>query len=267
MESQRISALVALDLSAAFDTVDCDILLEVLDKQFGIQGKALSWFDIYLRPRGYKVQIGERYSTVRNLPYCVAQGSSAGPILYSAYASTLQHVIEDIISLYGFADDHSIRKDFIAVKNDNHEERETILMLEKYLGKIKMWMDENRLKMNCSETELILFGSRQQRQKYVTTHINVNGDEVYRSNIIKYLGAWMDEQLTMKQHITNKCRLAMYNIQNIKLIRPMLTEDVTKTILLGTVISHLDYVKGILIGLPDTDYKKLQHVQNIAANW
>ena len=128
-----------------------------------------------------------------------------------------------------------------------------------------MWMDENWLKMNCSKTELILFGSRQQLQKCVTTHINVNGDEVHRSNIMKYLGAWMDEQLTMKQHITNKCRLAMYNLLKIKLIRPMLTEDVTKTILLGTVISHLDYVNGILIGLTDTDYKKHQCVQNIAA--
>ena len=75
----------------------------------------------------------------------------------------------------------------------------------------------------------------------------------------------MDKQITMKQHITNKCRLAMYNLQKIKLIRSMLTEEATKTILLGTVISHLDYVNGILIGLPDTDYKKLQHVQNIAA--
>ena len=124
MESQRISALLELDLSAAFDMVDHDILLKVLDKQFGIQGKALSWFDSYLRPRGCKVQIGEKYSRVRKLPYCVPQGSCAGLTLYSAYASPLQHVIEDMISLYGFADDHSIRKDFIAVQNDNHEERE-----------------------------------------------------------------------------------------------------------------------------------------------
>ena len=74
----------------------------------------------------------------------------------------------------------------------------------------------------------------------------------------------MDEQLTVKQHVTNKGRLAMYSHQKIKL-RPMLTEDATKTILVGTVISHLDYVNSILIGLPDTDYKKLQHVKNIAA--
>ena len=57
----------------------------------------------------------------------------------------------------------------------------------------------------------------------------------------------------------------MYNLQKIKLIGPMLTEDATKTILLGTVISHLDYMNSILIGLLDKDYKKLQHVQNVAA--
>ena len=141
MESQRISTLMAFDFSAAFDMVDHDILLKVLDKQFGIQGKALDWFDSYLRPRGCKVNLGEKYSTVRNLPYCVLQGSCAGPTLYSAYASTLQHVIEDIISLYSFADDHSIKKDYIAVKNNNHEGRETILMLEKCLEKSKCrWM-------------------------------------------------------------------------------------------------------------------------------
>ena len=92
---------------------------------------------------------------MRNLLYCLPQGSCAGPTLYSTYASTLQHVIEDMISLYCFADDHSIRKDFIAVKMTTMK-RETILMLEKCLGKIKMWMDENWLKMNCSKTELIL---------------------------------------------------------------------------------------------------------------
>ena len=57
----------------------------------------------------------------------------------------------------------------------------------------------------------------------------------------------------------------MYNLQKIKPIRPLLTEDATKTILLGTVISHLDYTNSTLTDLPDTDYKKLQCTQNIAA--
>ena len=50
MERQEITALVALDLSTAFDTVDHSVLLNVLHNQFGIIGNALNWYDTYLRP-------------------------------------------------------------------------------------------------------------------------------------------------------------------------------------------------------------------------
>ena len=50
MESQSITSLVAIDLSAAFDMVDHDILLDILKCKFGIDGKALKWFNSYLRP-------------------------------------------------------------------------------------------------------------------------------------------------------------------------------------------------------------------------
>ena len=43
--------IVILDLSAAFDTVDHDLLLEVLGKRFGIVGTARTWYESYLKPR------------------------------------------------------------------------------------------------------------------------------------------------------------------------------------------------------------------------
>ncbi|XP_062600658.1 putative ATP-dependent RNA helicase DHX57 [Saccostrea cucullata] len=55
MEKQEVTALIAIDLSAAFDTVDHEILLNVLQKQYGICGSALKWIDSYLRPRGCTV--------------------------------------------------------------------------------------------------------------------------------------------------------------------------------------------------------------------
>ena len=62
MEQRSIMTVVFLDLSTAFDTVDHDILLSILNKQFGICGKALKWFNSYLRPRFFKVKIGKNYS-------------------------------------------------------------------------------------------------------------------------------------------------------------------------------------------------------------
>ena len=69
----------------------------------------------------------------------------------------------------------------------------------------------------------------------------------------------------MKTHISKKCRATITNIQHIKLIRDCLTTDACKTVIQGTVISHLDYSNSILSGLPKCDIQKLQRVQNVAA--
>ena len=57
MERQEVTALTALDLSAVFDTVDHEILMQVLEHQFGITKLALSWFKTYLYPRKFIVNI------------------------------------------------------------------------------------------------------------------------------------------------------------------------------------------------------------------
>ena len=48
-ENQEVVPLIAIDLSAAFDTVDHDLLLAVLRKKFGMDQVTLTWFRSYLR--------------------------------------------------------------------------------------------------------------------------------------------------------------------------------------------------------------------------
>ena len=57
MEKQLVTVVVILDLSAAFNTVDHDLLLEVLEKQYGVVGAAREWYTSYLKPRQFKVGI------------------------------------------------------------------------------------------------------------------------------------------------------------------------------------------------------------------
>ena len=67
-------------------------------------------------------------------------------------------------------------------------------------------MDENRLKMNYGKTEFITFGAKKQLAKCKTTSIDVNKTVVNNSEVVKYLGTWMDCNLTFKEHIVKKCR-------------------------------------------------------------
>ena len=216
MESKEGTALMAIDLSAAFNTIDHDILLDILHNKFGIRGTALNWFQSYHRPRYCKVCIGELYSTHRKLEFSVPQGSCAGANIFHTYSSTLTSVILRPIDIHGFADDHALKDQF---KIGNHtEERKCITNLENCAMEVKDWMDKNRFHMNDDKTEFIIFSSRQLAKMINTDILNVNGTIIQKSEVIRYLGVWLDSQLNFKHHITMKCRVAMLNLQRIKMI-------------------------------------------------
>ena len=126
-------------------------------------------------------------------------------------------------------------------------------------------MDENRLKMNNAKTEFVLSGSCQQLAKCSFEVLNVNGELIQKSTSIKYLGIDLDQELSMKEQIARKCRIASFNLRRIRNIRKYLTRDACLSITLGLVISHLDYANGVYMGLPDCEISCLQRIQNFAA--
>jgi len=81
-----LAALVLLDLSAAFDTVNHPVLLERLQQTFGIGDAALHWFQSYLSSRKQHVRRGPNVSSVTYLVCVVPQGSVLGPILCVLYS-------------------------------------------------------------------------------------------------------------------------------------------------------------------------------------
>ena len=90
MEKQLVTSLVTLDLPAAFDTVDHDILLLIFKCKYDIDNKALQWFNEYLHPISFKVAIDGCYSTEHNLVVSVPQGSCVGANIFNLYCSPLQ---------------------------------------------------------------------------------------------------------------------------------------------------------------------------------
>ena len=261
MKNQRVSALVVMDLSAAFDTVDHNILLNVLLNQYGIEGKALNWFDMYLGPHFCQVDINRARSSIQSLDFSVPQGRCAGPMLYTVYARTLQYHISEGIDLNGFADDHSVNKSFNP--NDRNDELRAIELLESSLENIS-WMSSNRLQMNTSKMEFMMIGSGKQLSKCVANHINMCNGMVERSEIIRLLGIWIDSNINLTTNITKKCQTSTLNIFRIKHIKRYLTQDACEVLVHNLVMSHLDYCNSLYYGLPDCDLIRLQRVQSIA---
>jgi len=263
MERSQVSILVALDLSAAFDTVDHGILTSLLRINFGVTDTALAWIESYLSNRKLKVKVHEATSPTHTFNYSVPQGSCLGPVLFNAYVSTITDCIPGNLSLGGYADDHFIKGTFDP--KDTHQSSSCIETIESALNNIQNWMSANRLKMNPSKTEVVIFGSKSSIDKNSVNSINVAGDEIRASRCIKYLGAQLDNTLSFVDFIQAKCKAAIVNIRNIYQIRSYIVLKTAKQLASVLVLSHLDYSNSVLAGLPSNRLRPLQRVQNWAA--
>jgi len=102
----EVTALSLLDLSAAFDTVDHQLLLTRLKERFGVMGKALDWFQSYLHGRTYSVTYGTSMSDVVHLLCSVPQGSVLGPLLFVLYTAELEDIAAEMgINIHMYAYD------------------------------------------------------------------------------------------------------------------------------------------------------------------
>ena len=88
-----MTLLALLDLSAAFDCVDHDILVRRLQLAYGIEGSASAWLSSFLSGRTHRIFYIGQLSEVSNLLFGVALGSVLGPLLFPLYVAELAEVI------------------------------------------------------------------------------------------------------------------------------------------------------------------------------
>jgi hypothetical protein len=262
IDNGEVGALALLDMSAAFDTIDHDIMLDVLRRRFNVQDAALEWFASFFTDRTQVVVSGADSSSVRQLKVGAPQGSVLGPRSFIIYAED----VTDIFPRYQvhhhiFADD---------MQGTKHAKPSQVSELASELGScissVNDWCMSKRLQLNASKTEVMWYGSATNLRKLSpgSMLIPIGPDTLQPTNQVRDLGVYFDSELNMKAHIRRIAGACYYHLRRLRALRGLLGQEVTARLVSAFVLSRLDYCNAILIGLPASTLAPLQRVMHAA---
>ena len=262
VDSKKCVLLCLLDLSAAFDTINHEVLLHRFEHDMGITGSALEWLRSYFSGRVQFVHVNGSSSQPHALVTGMPQGSVIGPFGFPTYQTPLGKIFEEHdVAYHLYADDTQI---YIAF--DPPEGPEAVEQLERCISDVSAWMKKNFLKLNHSKTEYLVVGTKNSLQHASNTSTIKIGDiSVSSSASARNIGAVFDTHLTMVEHVGSLCRSCYTHIRNIGKIRRFLTTSATEKVVHAFVSSRLDHHNSLLYGLPKYLIGKLQRIQNHAA--
>ena len=255
----KISVLVMLDLSAAFDTVDHNLLINDLE-EVGLRDSALKYMKSYLFGRTQRVVVGEATSDPIPFVCGVPQGSVLGPVLFSVYSSSLVSVLQaHSVAYHFYADDTQF---YIKVEN-------VTAVKEKVSGviaDIKKWMFKRMLKLNEGKTEIIIIkGNSRHVNSEQFDDFQVMGALLQPVDTVRDLGLRFDSSLAFKNQINHVVKVCHNHIRNLYMVRKFLSRQCLVTLVSSLVLSQVDYCNSLYIGLPKYLLGKLQSVLNRAA--
>lgn len=194
LDNKLHTCMVLLDLRKAFDTVNHKLLLQKLEK-YGIRGKVLKLFHSYLANRSQFVCANSLESKKLEVKCGVPQGSILGPTLFSLYVNDLPNITNFTVRL--FADDTVLIMSSREVSKLND-------VANKEIKKIENWLSSNKLTLNLSKTNYMLFSHK----KDIGTNFNLkmHNKSLQRTSEAKYLGIYVDEKLKWDLHVKHVCK-------------------------------------------------------------
>ena len=213
MDSKKLTLVVLVDFSKAFDSIDHCRLLSKL-QALGIGRTALEWFRSYLTGRQQYVRIGSETSNLSPITHGFTPGSILGPALFNLYINDLPSIPESG-SLESFVDDSKLYLSF-PVK----DAAAVVQLINEDLAKIATWCCYNGLLINPDKTKLLVIGNRQMLLRLPKDfHVTLLGIEVTPSNPARDLGIEVDAMLSFEEHVTNtvsSCFAGLCQINRIK---------------------------------------------------
>ena len=154
LDAGHSTALLLLNLSAAFDSIDHSILTHRLQHWFGISSTTLNLLSSFLSDIFQTIITPLSKFNPVLLEYGVSQGSLLGPLLYSLYIVPFRSIISKYAGLrcHFYAGDTQIYQSFSPELASS-----AFTSIETYIKDIFSWMIGNKLSVNPDKTEYFLF--------------------------------------------------------------------------------------------------------------
>ena len=257
----KLSILILLALSAAFDLVDHSILLKRLESTYGFGGLTLEWFKNYLSDRSFNVRCSGTKSDFVDSSVGVPQGSVLGPLLFSLYTGDLERIVMKYkLGFRQYAADTQI------YGHCNNEGTEILQMrVSECVDEIVSWMGANWLKLKSEKTEVIWFSSHRNLKNIPSYSVRVLESNIFPSKSVRNLGISMDRDLGMSTQISKTIQMCFISLRQIRSIKGCLTMDSLKTFASALALSRIDYGNMALVSLPKVTTQSIQSIINTTA--
>ena len=259
-EDGLITGVLLWDLSAAFDTLDCNGLCDKLSL-FGVQPRSVKWVRSFLTGRRQKVKIGSSVSRSRDVPTGVPQGGVLSPLIFVLFVSDLQDWLEHSTAPT-YADDTTTGTSGFFLD-------QVLKNVEEDANRVLQYMASNGLVANAKKTSFLLLNYKKCEPKI---SVKVGNESVTRESSATLLGIKFQDDQRWKAQIHGKGGVISSLRSRFYIIRRMRSHLSMKAVLKlvdGLFTSKIRYglqlygrVRRNDDSPMDDDLKTIQKVQN-----
>ena len=258
MDKKELTALVLLDLSKAFDSINHHRLLHKL-ANVGASPATVQWFKSYLSDRFQSTRINSALSDPLPITHGVPQGATLSPLLFCIYLNDLPSASRDS-SLESYVDDSKVLLSFPLRQIDA-----AIANLEQDLHRVASWCCENHLLINPGKTKYMMIGTRQLMSKLPTdTSVSFLGKSLKPVDSAKDLGVTLDRHLNYDKHVSLLVSSCMNKLCQINRAKNSFDTKTLSEIISSLVISKMVYCSSVWSNTSASNVKKVQSIQNFA---
>ena len=244
-DEKKFTVAVFIDLSKAFDNVQHQELLLVLQKN-GIGGTALDWFENYLKNRQQRVVSNSSSSPVFMSNKGVPQGSVLGPLLFNLYVSDLSSKAELLgAKLPSFADDMTLYSSSTSLSAACES-------VGRSLAVVVDALTSRGLAVNLEKTVAMIFPPSPRADDVGLSALHLHGMKIRVVSSTRVLGVILDDKLSWLPHVEQLQKKIARKIGALRRSSRQLTPTARRQFLLSVIQPDFDYASSSTVPVMTT---------------